>query len=172
MRLDHLLSREPLRGPVRHGAVSRVTLTSVAAAERPPTVRPSTSTEPGPAAAAYRRGVSWSMLLSFERPARRPRGPTVSTRPARSPLRRSLKTAQQPQTRSVDEPIGSNGYHRLVDAHPAASESADHRQDSKSTWWMPWHLESKKGVDDCDKPRGSVEQLVIRGCPNGETRRR
>jgi len=37
---------------------------------------------------------------------------------------------------------------------------------------MPWHLESMKGVDDCDKPRGGVEQPVIRGCPNGETRRR
>jgi len=23
----------------------------------------------------------------------------------------------------------------------------------KGTRWMPWHLESKKGVDGCDKPR-------------------
>ena len=29
----------------------------------------------------------------------------------------------------------------------------DHRQDSKGTWWMPWHLESMKGVNGCDKPR-------------------
>jgi hypothetical protein len=29
----------------------------------------------------------------------------------------------------------------------------DHRQDSKGTWWMPWHLEAMKDVDDCDKPR-------------------
>ena len=27
------------------------------------------------------------------------------------------------------------------------------RQATKGTWWMPWHLESMKGVDDCDKPR-------------------
>jgi hypothetical protein len=29
----------------------------------------------------------------------------------------------------------------------------DHRQDVKGTWWMPWHQESKKGVNGCDKPR-------------------
>ena len=29
----------------------------------------------------------------------------------------------------------------------------DHRQDSKGTWWMPWHQESMKGVNGCDKPR-------------------
>jgi hypothetical protein len=30
---------------------------------------------------------------------------------------------------------------------------SDHRQDSKGTWWMPWHLEAMKDVNDCDKPR-------------------
>ncbi len=24
---------------------------------------------------------------------------------------------------------------------------------NKGTWWMPWHQESKKDVDGCDKPR-------------------
>lgn len=33
---------------------------------------------------------------------------------------------------------------------------------------MPWQLEAMKGVADCDKPRGAVEQALIRGCPNGE----
>ena len=28
-----------------------------------------------------------------------------------------------------------------------------HRQDSKSLRWMPWHQESMKDVDGCDKPR-------------------
>ncbi len=32
-------------------------------------------------------------------------------------------------------------------------EDSDHRQDSKGTRWMPWHLESMKGVNGCDKPR-------------------
>ena len=27
------------------------------------------------------------------------------------------------------------------------------RQVNKGTRWMPWHQESKKGVDGCDKPR-------------------
>jgi hypothetical protein len=29
----------------------------------------------------------------------------------------------------------------------------DHRQDIKGTRWMPWHQESMKGVNGCDKPR-------------------
>ncbi len=34
---------------------------------------------------------------------------------------------------------------------------------------MPWHLEPKKDVAICDKPRGVDKHTVIRGCPNGET---
>ena len=49
---------------------------------------------------------------------------------------------------------------------------ADHRQDMKGTRWMPWHLESTKGVDGCDKPRLAAEQALTRGYPNGETRHR
>jgi hypothetical protein len=36
---------------------------------------------------------------------------------------------------------------------------------------MPWHQEPMKDVATCDKPRGVGKQAVIRGCPNGETRR-
>lgn len=39
----------------------------------------------------------------------------------------------------------------------------------KSKRWMPWHLEPKKDVAICDKPRGTDKQVLIRGCPNGET---
>jgi hypothetical protein len=35
----------------------------------------------------------------------------------------------------------------------AFASDLDHRQDNKGTRWMPWHQESMKGVDDCDKPR-------------------
>ena len=44
-----------------------------------------------------------------------------------------------------------NGYHRaqLFGAVPIE----DHRQDSKGTRWMPWHQESMKDVNGCDKPR-------------------
>ena len=34
---------------------------------------------------------------------------------------------------------------------------------------MPWHLEPKKDVAICDKPRGVDKHTVIRGSPNGET---
>ena len=43
-----------------------------------------------------------------------------------------------------------NGYHR---AQPQGCTQEDHRQDSKGTWWMPWHQESMKDVNGCDKPR-------------------
>ena len=42
-------------------------------------------------------------------------------------------------------------------------------QATKSQRWMPWRLEPKKDVGDCEKPRGAVYQASIRGCPNGET---
>jgi hypothetical protein len=113
-----------------------------------------------------------SMLLSFERPA--PVGPTFvaflwarcqtgSRRRIASP--RSLKTAQKPQ----------NGYHRptafALSARASRDGRSDHRQDSKGTRWMPWHQESKKGVNGCDKPRLGAEWPVTRGFPNGETQR-
>ena len=37
---------------------------------------------------------------------------------------------------------------------------------------MPWRQVPKKDVEHCDKPRGAVCRRYIRGCPNGETRRR
>ena len=42
-------------------------------------------------------------------------------------------------------------------------------QVTKGTRWMPRHQEPMKDVGGCDKPRGAVNQAVIRGCPNGET---
>ena len=42
-------------------------------------------------------------------------------------------------------------------------------QVSKSKRWMPWHLEPKKDVAICDKPRGADKRAVSRGFPNGET---
>ena len=60
--------------------------------------------------------------------------------------RRTLKTAQQPQTVTFDK---RDRQRVITDQHCWS----DHRQDSKGTWWMPWHLESMKGVNDCDKPR-------------------
>ncbi len=42
-------------------------------------------------------------------------------------------------------------------------------QVSKSKRWMPWHLEPKKDVEICDKPRGADNRALIRGFPNGET---
>ena len=81
------------------------------------------------------------MLLSFERPARRRRSwASALEHPGGLRLFPDLENCTV---------ANDNGYHR---AEPQGF-SQDHRQDSKGTWWMPWHLESKKGVDDCDKPR-------------------
>jgi hypothetical protein len=39
-------------------------------------------------------------------------------------------------------------------------------QATKGVWGMPWRQEAKKGVEDCDKPGGSVKRELIPGCPN------
>ena len=41
----------------------------------------------------------------------------------------------------------------------------------KGTLWMSGHQEPMKDVGGRDSPRGVVNRAVIRGCPNGETRR-
>src|SRR5215217_260467 len=51
----------------------------------------------------------------------------------------------------------------------AAIDSNSCSQVSKSRRWMPWHLEPKKDVVICDKPRGADKRALIRGSPNGET---
>ena len=40
----------------------------------------------------------------------------------------------------------------------------------KGARWMPWHQEPMKDVGGRDSPRGVVNQALIRGFPNGETR--
>jgi hypothetical protein len=51
-----------------------------------------------------------------------------------------------------------------------ASRSEEVIQATKSQRWMPWRLMPMKDVGDCEKPREAVDQALIRGCPNGETR--
>ncbi len=36
---------------------------------------------------------------------------------------------------------------------------------------MPWQQEAMKDVGACEKPRGAGKHAMIRGYPNGETRR-
>jgi len=45
-------------------------------------------------------------------------------------------------------------------------------QATKGAWGMPRRQEAKKDVAGCDKPRGAAKQALIRGFPNGATRRR
>ncbi len=44
-------------------------------------------------------------------------------------------------------------------------------QATKGTWGMPRRREAMKDVVGCDKPRGAVKRALIRGSPNGATRR-
>jgi hypothetical protein len=41
----------------------------------------------------------------------------------------------------------------------------------KGTRWMPWRWEAMKDAVDSEMPRVVVKQTLIRGCPNGATRR-
>jgi hypothetical protein len=75
------------------------------------------------------RPVAGVALLSFEGP----RADDLRLQP-----RRSLKTAQRP-IMGIAPPLFPCG--------------GAHRQDIKGVWRMPWHQESKKDVDGCDKPR-------------------
>ena len=101
-----------------------------------------------------------SMLLSFERPATAGPREDASFKeatkqrgglPALYASPRSLKTAQKPHSAAIDK----RRLKRVSPgpAGPSGHVGPDHRQDSKGTRWMPWHQESKKGVNGCDKPR-------------------
>jgi hypothetical protein len=85
------------------------------------------------------------MLLSFERPARCRRredqGPVLVCIVLR--LFADLENCTVANVTGITE--------------RAERRAQDHRQDSKGTWWMPWHQESKKGVNGCDKPRLGAE---------------
>ncbi len=41
----------------------------------------------------------------------------------------------------------------------------------KGTRWMPWRWEAMKDAVDSEMPRVAVKQALIRGSPNGATRR-
>ena len=58
-------------------------------------------------------------------------------------------------------------------SHPMSSvgvrlQSSDN-QAKKGARWMPRLQEATKDVGGCDKPRGAVNQAMIRGSLNGET---
>ena len=96
------------------------------------------------------------MLLSFERP------------PAVARLRAGLRRLTRWVTLSPNLENCTDSQTNMGITDPELSSSGfDHRQDMKGTRWMPWHQESKKGVDDCEKPRLGVEQPLTRGFPNG-----
>jgi hypothetical protein len=107
------------------------------------------------------------MLLSFERPAAgRPlcREPFCGPRVVR-PLSPAVRPSPDLENCTVGQRVRESmsprthlGITELSRERPQLSvagtrKSSDHRQDIKGTRWMPWHQESKKGVDDCDKPR-------------------
>jgi len=39
-------------------------------------------------------------------------------------------------------------------------------QATQGAWGMSWRQEATKGVEDCDKPGGTVKRVLIPGCPN------
>jgi sRNA-binding carbon storage regulator CsrA len=144
-------------------------------------IGPSMSTEPGWMAAVRTiplllgglAGVSRnyaSMLLSFERPAPvGARGDTSKRRDrnARRPagvirLSTVLENCTEATSAAIDKrrlKTGITGPRKteVLRIELRSRVGPDHRQDSKGAWWMPWHQESMKGVNGCDKPRLGAE---------------
>jgi hypothetical protein len=117
-----------------------------------------------------------SMLLSFERPASagsRSHASKDAGRDGGAGRRSSLSTVLENCTEATSAAIDKRRLKRVSPGPhgPASSlcpftgclrertrpDGPDHRQDSKGTRWMPWHQESKKGVNGCDKPRLGAE---------------
>ena len=104
-----------------------------------------------------------SMLLSFERPAPAGRraateGGGLQTRRPAGVIRLStvLENCTEATSAATDKRRLKTGITMpgaLASRKGACDVGLDHRQDSKGTRWMPWHQESKKGVNGCDKPR-------------------
>ena len=84
------------------------------------------------------------MLLSFERPAK----PDSLAEDLRAP-----RSGQAPPPLFADLENCTVANDTGITGLKPSGFSQDHRQDSKGTWWMPWHQESMKGVNGCDKPR-------------------
>jgi hypothetical protein len=80
------------------------------------------------------------MLLSFERPAHRRLLAGLNPE-----LPRCVRLFADLENCTVANDTGIT--------ESCVKQFSDHRQDSKGTWWMPWHQESKKGVNGCEKPR-------------------
>ena len=80
----------------------------------------------------------------------------------RTRLSTVLENCTEATSAAIDKRRLKNGYHRalMVMGGPQGASDQngpDHRQDSKGTRWMPWHQESMKGVNGCDKPRLGAE---------------
>jgi hypothetical protein len=115
-----------------------------------------------------------SMLLSFERPAparRQARSryrDRVRTSPTQAGVSLStvLENCTEATSAAIDKrrlktgitgPLAIILVRTCLDRGAEDHDRSDHRQDSKGTWWMPWHQESMKGVNGCDKPRLGAE---------------
>src|SRR3954447_6403105 len=106
-----------------------------------------TSTGPG-------RHLPVRMLLSFERPGRETPAATLLAALENCRCEADARAIDKQLVRQRDTQASCLCESTGITAWPAeVGRPRDHRQDSKGTRWMPWHLEAKKGVNDCDKPR-------------------
>ena len=141
MRLDHLLSRE---APGLERSLSGRRIPRRRSSNGGPALVPANRSDYRNVDRTWRRRalLERRMLLSFERPDAEREACASS---------RTLKTAQHCQQTGITA-CSAEGLLSGV-----GSRVRDHRQDRKGTWWMPWHQESMKGVNGCDKPRVGAE---------------
>jgi hypothetical protein len=164
VRLDHLLSKELSLRPSQEGRQEPGPHGLVAPGSRSLAIRSgrfsgSPSTAPRGVGNGGRERFRPHTLLSFEGASHcGPRSPHHEALPGSRTGRHVRQGGYRSRAGNLENYIASASIFRSC-------------QVTKGTWWMPRRQKPMKDVGGCDKPRGAANQALIRGCPNGETRR-
>ena len=158
MRLDHLLSKEPI-GQAHGDLIQAHGFRSVRLRPRQATKCGTLTIKPASARSSVQPAREWNL----DRPGA---GPSTLLGPEGSAAQAMIfQRGPVIKPRNGCE-IWTRPYFEnyTVDASIFVEQQA-----TKCNRWMPRHQEPKEDVGTCDKPRGVGNQTLIRGSPNRET---
>ena len=158
MRLDHLLSKEPI-GQAHSDLIQASGFRGVRSRLRQATKCGTLTIKPALGRSPVQPSGSGTSICQASARAR------CWVLKGRLRKRRSFKADQSSRPCNGRE-IWARPYFEnyTVDASIFVEQQA-----TKCNRWMPRHQEPKKDVGTCDKPRGVGNQALIRGSPNRET---